>query len=491
MLKDKKLKREYILGGNFYGYCKIEGFDGFIDGPVRDENIIREIEGEEYYFAEVMTSACDSDYHTFCYEYDFKGVFLNFNLNTIDTQKYFRVDLSEQLFPRRELIEIVENLLKAKDMIKVGDEHDVDIVNGCLKVTLPNKKLDDRTLDCCKIILETIRSYYANKSVHITRMFGSYILLKNVDGELKAVKATSIPIKYCPLMIKLLNEVGGETAKELIKSLENSESEKQTELMCELINQIVIKTGYFDMNRPLNSCEVNVLFGASVTISSAFKSGLLDAAVIVSNNLGTIITTNNLNTQGTVKRMTGLFYTSPSEEMVNEAKNVGIIPVFPYTATIDQFAGVREAIKSGYKRIAVTLASHDNALLAQLKDLEKDGVTIYKFGLCSTGIDEKTAEMMRDNADIVWSCASKCVKDYIEPKAIAQIGVKIPVHIMSKKGWLLVRNHLQLISQSVQYDDVKLCEGSEKPVFLNSQGEIKRFVKKEINNCSNCPYPCI
>jgi hypothetical protein len=47
-------------------------------------------------------------------------------------------------------------------------------------------------------------------------------------------------------------------------------------------------------------------------MTSAFQSNLIDAAVIVSNNLGTIITTNASSTQGSVKRMTGLFYTSPS-----------------------------------------------------------------------------------------------------------------------------------------------------------------------------------
>ena len=67
--------------------------------------------------------------------------------------------------------------------------------------------------------------------------------------------------------------------------------------MCELIDEVVIKGGYFDTSRPLNSCEVNVLFGASETMSSAFEAGLIDAAVIVSNNLGTIITTDQSNTQ--------------------------------------------------------------------------------------------------------------------------------------------------------------------------------------------------
>lgn len=191
-------------------------------------------------------------------------------------------------------------------------------------------------------------------------------------------------------------------------------TKNQKGLMCDLINKVVIKGGYFDTNRPLNSCESNVLFGASETIYSAFKNGLIDSAVIVSNNLGTIITTNASSTQGAVKRMTGLFYTSPSVKLLDTAKEVGIIPVFPYTAEIDQLEGVKKAIQLGYKNIAVTLASYDNVLHNQIADLEKKyNVNIFKFGLCTTGIDQKTAEAMKDNADVIWSCASKYVKSHI------------------------------------------------------------------------------
>ncbi|MDE6142102.1 MAG: DUF2099 family protein, partial [Bacilli bacterium] len=288
-----------------------------------------------------------------------------------------------------------------------------------------------------------IREYLSTREMHITRMFGSYIIIRREEGELKAIKATPIPIKYCPLMIKLLKEVGGEVAEKLIASLSDTNEEEQTKMMCELINEIVIKGGYFDTNRPLNSCEANVTFGASETISSAFASNLIDASVIVSNNLGTIITTNALGTQGAVKRMTGLFYTSPNKDIVATAENEGIIPVFPYSARIDQLAGVKEAIKKGYKKIAVSVASEDNHLHKELKKLEMENdVTIYKFGLCSTGIKEETAKIMCDYADVVWSCASKQVRDYIDPASIFQVGVKIPVYVMTENGYEIIKNNL-------------------------------------------------
>lgn len=339
-------------------------------------------------------------------------------------------------------------------------------------------------------INKAIRDFYSKREMHITRMFGSYIILRREDGVLASIKATSVPIKYCPLMIKLLEEVGHEKSTELISAIKEGNQESSSKLMCKLIDEVVIKGGYFDTSRPLNSCEANVIFGASETISSGFKSNLLDAAVIVSNNLGTIITTNSSNTQGAVKRMTGLFYTTPNEEIMTTARNSNIIPVFPYTGEIDQIAGLKEAIKKGYKKIAVTFAASDNNLLKYISYLEQTGITIYKFGLCSTGITEETAKIMQENADIIWSCASKYVKEIIEPNAIAQVGIKIPVHIMTKKGWELVRNHLELMNTN-SLDDISLSSGETKPVLLNSNGTIKKLIKKDIRKCTDCPSPCI
>lgn len=354
------------------------------------------------------------------------------------------------------------------------------------------------TLDCniyneafIKFICEKIRHYYELREMHITRMFGSYILIRKCGGVLKAVMATPIPIKYCPLMIKLLKEVGGENAEAILETLKTDDTKKQQKMMCKLINEIVIKGGYFDTNRPLNSCEANVLFGASETMSSALNSGIIDCSVIVSNNLGTIITTNASNTQGAVKRMTGLFYSSPSKKLIKTALDSKIIPVFPYTANIDQLKGVKEAIKLGYQKIAVSVASHDNYLHKQLKALENEKIKIYKFGLCSTGISKNTALVMSKNADVVWSCASKYVKEYIEPNSIAQVGIKIPVHILTKNGYDIIYNHLKQLDNSLPEIDISKNNSSNKPVFLNSKGKIKVINKSELHSCLDCPHPCI
>jgi len=401
-------------------------------------------------------------------------------LKNLRLENYFSVDQNWNQIQNVGLLEYIKGKLKEKEETRIyGVKQDES-----LKVYM---QYPDTNL--ITYINECVRDYYNEHEMHITRMFGSYILLGKEAGKLKALKATPIPIQYCPLMKKLLMEVGGEVAERLLATLQTEDQEIQTKMMCHLIDEIVIKGGYFDTSRPLNSCEANVLFGASETMSSAFQDGMIDAAVIVSNNLGTIITTSDSNTQGAVKRMTGLFYTSPSKEIVETAKKAGIIPVYPYTATINQLEGVKKAIHLGYKKIAVSVAANDNVLHEALKRLETDGITIYKFGLCSTGIDSKTAKIMRENADVIWTCASKNVREFVEPNAIAQVGIKIPVHIMTEKGFQIVRSHL--MRMGFDGSVVKLIKGSEKPVFLNEKGKIKVLQKKMLHGCIDCPHPCV
>lgn len=504
MLKDRKLLRyenTCMIGNTLYesGKKNVLGwftFDSWLGGLgvcIREDKNKVNIDEEDYYFTEFESEAFESDYHRYSQTYNFKGVYLAFNLNDIDTLKYFGEDFSEELFDKKEFLKEVEKILKNHNMLEKYCDFEIKISDrGYLQVVLLDKKLDENTLLCAEDILKYVRNYYDKNGVHITRMFGSYILLKKIDGQLKAIKATPIPIKYCPLMIKLLREVGGNLADKLIESLSIENENIQTQMMCQLINEIVIKGGYFDTNRPLNSCEANVLFGASETMSSAFKTGMIDAAVIVSNNLGTIITTNDCNTQGAVKRMTGLFHTSPNENIVNTALEEGIIPVFPYTASIDQLEGVKKAIDLGYKKIAVSVAANDNYLHEKLADLEREyDITIYKFGLCSTGIDKETAEKMQAHADVIWSCASKHVKELIEPNALVQVGIKIPVHIMTSQGWEIVKNHLLLMNNKNDLEEISLQEGEEKSILLNSEDGIKVIKKKNLRHCSDCPHPCV
>lgn len=487
MLKENICKKG-VLGENIVGYYMFDGFDGESSSPICVDEKMREFNNLEYYYTEFYSETSESDYHSFYQNYRFAGVYMTFNLNELDLSKYFPgINLDYKEFYDT-LISIVKGLLA--DVKLLRNEDNVYISEGRLSIVLLNKELDDNIKNVGNKILNIIRDSLDASGLHITRMFGSYILLMKENDELKAVAATPIPIKYCPLMKKLLEEVGGDYAKKLIDSLGKSDVNKQTKEMCNLINEVVIKGGYFDTNRPLNSCDANVLFGASETMSSAFKAGLIDAAVIVSNNLGTIITTNEFNTQGSVKRMTGLFHTSPNKTIMECAIKEGIIPVFPYTGAIDQLEGVKKAISLGYKNIAVSVAAQDNYLHRELARLEhENNIKIYKFGLCSTGIDYDTAVSMRDYADVVWSCASKYVKEEIAPNSILQVGVKIPVYIMTKQGLEIVSNHLKQMNGGSSLSDTDLSTSNS--VVINSEYGIKVLKRSEVRNCSDCPHPCV
>lgn len=421
------------------------------------------------------------------YEYEIRDrgdlVDIVFDLNIIDTTKYFGESID--LFDEREFMNYLNFIVDKYSVINKR------IDNGVLTISLYKGELSVLN-DLIYQVLSAIRSYKETHETHITRMFGSYILLTKESGKLKAIKATPIPIKYCPLMVKLLKEVGGDVADELLKALNVEDEKTQTEAMCKLINEVVIDGGYFDTSRPLNSCEANVLFGASETIYSAFVNNLIDGAVIVSNNLGTIITRDAETTQGCVKRMTGLFYTSPSEEIVETANTAGIDVVFPYTGRIDQMTGVKKSIELGMKRIAVSVAAEDNVMHDYFKELESSyGVKIYKFGLCSTGISEDAAISMRNNADVVWSCASKNVKEFVEPNAIFQVGVKIPVSVMTPQGFEIIKSHLKVMDPNLDVDNIDLVTGDEKMIVANSGEHLKLIHKKELNKCLDCPHPCV
>lgn len=492
MLKERKIQRKDFLNKkDILGYYNYPGYYGEFSFEIELAESQKEINHEEYYIAEITGEGSSTDGHTTDYGY-VNGVLLAFNLNLLNTSQFIGYDIFSYFFNKEEFEKEIRKITKSYNLLAKFDTPDIEITSQkYLKIILPNRNIDDEIKKFTEVILNYIRDYFENLNFHITRMFGSYICLANINNELQAILASKVPIEYCPLMIKLLKEVGGENANSLLTALKNKNKQAQKQALIKLINEVVIQGGYFDTNRPLNSCEANVLFGASETMASAFQSNMIDASVIVSNNLGTIITTNEYNTQGAVKRMTGLFYTSPSKNLVETAIDAGIIPVFPYTAEIDQLEGVKKAISLGYKNIAVSVAAQDNYLHEHLTRLEQEyNVNIYKFGLCSTGISQKTAITMRDYADVVWSCASLNVKEYIEPNSIAQVGVKIPVYIMTEKGWNIVQNHLYLMNNAHQFNP-ELTMGDERPVFLNQDGMIRERKKKDIRQCSDCPHPCV
>jgi hypothetical protein len=54
--------------------------------------------------------------------------------------------------------------------------------------------------------------------------------------------------------------------------------------------------------------------------------------------------------------------------------------------------------------------------------------------VCTTGISKDKIGMIRDYADLAWSCASFDVRRIIGPLARYQLSLQIPVFVLTKKG---------------------------------------------------------
>ena len=199
--------------------------------------------------------------------------------------------------------------------------------------------------------------------------------------------------------------------------------------------------GHFKPNRCFCS-ELVVPFGSSEVISVCMKKALLDCAIVVCEGAGSVISPNPDLVQGIGARMNGLIRTSPIPEIVKRIEASGGIVLDPRNAEIDQFEATKRAIEKGFKKIAVTVICDDAPIIPKLRELEgKSNVKLAIFSTCNTLIKEDDVCHL-EMADIVCSSASKLVRERIGPKALMQLGVSIPVFILTDFGKRLVLEYL-------------------------------------------------
>ena len=259
-----------------------------------------------------------------------------------------------------------------------------------------------------------------------------------IDG--KAVYSIDPLIEYCPLASDIF------TRDKCGKCLPLKER-----ILEEVNEQAIGEYKMFSPERHLKECESAVLFGSSEMTMDAMKKGLVDCSVQVCDGIGTVIARSPEAVQGIGAVMTGTFYTSPIRKLIEKCYEKDIFPVFPETADIDQKRGVNFAVRLGHKNIVVTTAAYDNIKLPEISRLEeKNNLNIIRLALCATGIDEYTAEVMRDYSDISWTCASRYARDIISKKALLQIGLKIPVYVMTKRGLEFVKPRLLNIDPEIE-----------------------------------------
>ena len=229
----------------------------------------------------------------------------------------------------------------------------------------------------------------------------------------KVVEVSEPKIKYCPLFAKHrgIKEITKESIKENI--------------------EFRIKDfGLFTKDRIVEESRYIVPFGASEILMSALKRKVIDAAVIVADCAGTVITANPNLVQGLCGRISGIIETSPILEVIERIEKAGGVVLDKNTAEINQFKGVKKAIELGYRKIAVTVTNLEDA--KRCKSLEDNEVKILTFGVHTTGIEG--SEEIADYFDLITACASKVLRDELKGKIKAQIGKTIPIFALSDFG---------------------------------------------------------
>ena len=184
-------------------------------------------------------------------------------------------------------------------------------------------------------------------------------------------------------------------------------------------------------------------FGISETLGTLLEEDVIECAVIVCEGCGTVIIEDPELIQGIGGRISGIISTSPIPEIINvlgadkvlDAKN----------AEINQINGVLNAIKQGYHKIAVTVASAADAREIRQIEREYPGVEIYIFAVHTTGIHRDEAAELFEHADVITSCASKHLRELANQKQVFSVGASIPIYAASGNGEKFIKMRIEKI----------------------------------------------
>jgi len=245
---------------------------------------------------------------------------------------------------------------------------------------------------------------------HITRVMGCFVVV--ADGAVIEVDRTDA-LSYCPLQSML----GDPDVAAYIEGK-------------------IRKFGQFTAHREIVRDSFGVPFGTSEMFMRALQAGVLDAAVVVCDGAGTVVSARPEVVQGIGARMNGVFHTSPIPEIQRKLRERDGI-VFD-GAPIDQLRGLRAAAAAGYARVGVTVNAFRGESLCALRETARDtGLDVTVAALCATGAGAQRARQIAEHADLAWSCASQHVRAYGR-EAILQITHGIPIFVHTARGMRIV-----------------------------------------------------
>ncbi len=258
-------------------------------------------------------------------------------------------------------------------------------------------------------------------SEHLLEMAKALVRVK--DGKIEVL--TEPQVRCCPLRRNLygIQEESRETVQRVLEGH-----------MQEL--------GMYGPERVLELQKMPVSFGASEILADAMKEGLIDAAVLVCEGAGTVVATRPDVLQAIGAHMTGLVKTEPIKEIQNGLEKRGCISARPAGRPWIRFEDLRWQYRRDYKKIAVTIAgsrADDADGAAEERDSEL-GIRSIILAVHTTGISESEARALAESCDLVWSCASRAVREEVGKRAQMQIGISIPVFALTQEGKRLILN---------------------------------------------------
>jgi len=264
--------------------------------------------------------------------------------------------------------------------------------------------------------------------LHIIRLFSAFVA---VSGG-KVMNMTEPVMTYCPLAHHLYRhlDVSSRPGMDEVKAL-----------IARGVEEKIEKFGFFTEKRVITKRSIAIPYGASEILMYALRKKIIDAAVVVCDGAGSVIVRNPDVVQGIGARMNGLFYTTPISKLIQRLEDLECHVPFPDGA-IDQVGASEQAARLGYKNIAVTVNSCTEEPIASFADIEKKyNVSVTTFMVCATGVDEPRIEEIARWSDVVWSCASREVRETIGKTAVLQITRKIPVFVLTQKGLSVVSGY--------------------------------------------------
>lgn len=263
----------------------------------------------------------------------------------------------------------------------------------------------------------------------------------------KVVEIGEPPIRFCPFAKRFSAPIDPVTSDAVKKNIEKR----------------IASFGMCTPDRQVLASESMVLFGASELMTTALRNGTVDAVVICSDGAGTVIVTTPDLIQGIGGRMSGLVSTVPYPSVIARIEEAGGIVVDKEHASLDALAGVKEAVKRGFSRIAVTVAGFQTDLAEKIRAEYPETVIIGVHTYSVPSLEE--AKRLCSAADLVFACSSKYVRDAAQEYALVQGGVGVPVFATSVAGKRIVLERLMETKEPFLVKNMKLpvCDMGRQP----------------------------